>query len=85
MEIGEWIKELSGSALMLVAVIAMLRFLMGERKERTSQAKACHDTHAHLQEKTEAAIDRNGVVVESNTRMLGRIDQALRQRETSGR
>lgn len=79
MEIGEWIKELSGSAIMLVAVIAMLRFLVGERKERGTQAKACHESHAHLQEKTERSVERTGVVIENNTRMLGRIEGTLQK------
>ena len=77
MEIGEWIKELSGSALMLVAVLAMLKFLVGERKERSVQSESCHETHSKLHEKTDLTINRTGDVIDSNTRMLGRIEGTL--------
>ncbi len=79
MAIGEWIRDLSGAALMLVAVLAMLKFLVGERKERSSLSEACHETHAKLHEKTDRTIIRTGDVIDSNTRMLGTIEGTLRK------
>lgn len=73
----EWLKEAPLAVLMLVAIMAFLRFLVGERKERQLQNRDCHECQQRLCERYEKCVEGNTESHERTTRMLGRVEQAI--------
>jgi hypothetical protein len=75
----DWIQEASLAVILLVAIGMFLRFLQGERTERRGMAKSCHQVHERQMESMDKVVDRNSDAIDTNSRVLGRVDEALRK------
>ncbi len=75
----EWAKDAPAAILVIVVVLAFLKHLVGERKDRREQSNRCHAAHAERQASMETVVKENSAIVKENSGVIGGVTEVLRR------